>query len=388
MLAFFAYPLQLNAVIFTGVIALVAAMLSMGLFSLVVGVLLFAMVIRYGFRALELQSQGSQQAPAINEVIGGEGATFFKLIGVYLVFSGVLDWLASAGLFMAVAAAGLFYLMLPASIINLAITHSLRSAINPLALFSLMARLGWTYIGMVLVTTIVSSGPGYLIGILFTPRGGEDFEMTRAFLFVSTAIFIYFNNVVYAIMGYVVYQHQEDLGYFSEDDSAGDETDHKKLVLAEIDILMREGRFDDAKVFLVAAVSEFKTDIDIHCRYHQFLVATADKEKLIEHTNNTLPGLLKGNFLHEAGDIYLETIKVDKTYRLKSEKARIKLAEELFKRRKYKLALLQVVNMHKSSPNFAGIPEAYLLAAKIFSEGLNDDASALKLLNFLRTRPK
>jgi len=221
------------------------------------------------------------------------------------------------------------------------------------------------------------------LDIFFTEDALENESDLRIAMFVGALLFTYFNIVSYAIMGYVIYQRQGELGYTSNEDEDDEPTDQKLLRLAEVDILMREGRYDDARSHLLGIVNDYSLDSVVLERYHAFLIATKDKERLAKSTEQLVTQLLKNRRNDAAANAYLATVLQVPDFRIQGAECRFRLAKALYAKGQFKPVLAVLQNLHKDAPGFAAIPEAYFMAAKCFSEGMNDDVRALKMLDFV-----
>src|SRR5690606_1715989 len=110
---------------------------------------------------------------------------------------------------------GFITLAMPASIMLLAVDKSVRRALNPLAQLSLMTALGWPYLLLWFCMQIISAGPYYsfdlLLGVL------PDTLVIPMLVAVS----VYFTFVLYTMLGYVLFEYQQELGFSTlvDDDS-------------------------------------------------------------------------------------------------------------------------------------------------------------------------
>lgn len=384
---FFLYPLQLQPLLLLGLVTLAAFILPASLLGVGLAILFLALVLRYNCLVLERRSLGDRQAPAVMEVVGGQDHIFLKLVGVYLGYGLLASTLGRWGVTGAITGWLLFYIVSLASVMLLATSRSLRTALNPVELASLIGKLGWTYVAMFLVISLISAGPGYIVGLL--AGQGEQLSQLRV-LWVQAGLaasFTYFNIVTFALMGYVLYQRQGELGYFALEE-AEEAPDERELELAQADIFLREGRYEDAARFLAAAMEEYPDDLDIRERYQRLLVARGEREKWLQHTPRLLVQLLNARQDRRAAEVYLELLGVESGYRPPQLQVRLLLAKELFRMGRHKPAAFLLHNAHKEWPGNPELADAYFLAAKVYAEGLNEDRKGLQLLQYLtRTFP-
>jgi len=388
---FFAYPFSVNGGLFLALLALLA-ILSFTLFSpsgllfLLPVFVIGSLVIRQGLRVIEFCSQGRSRPPSILELFDGNPTTL-KMLGMILAYGMGVAALGHLGLLGIVAIVGLSAL-LPASIMLLAIYGSLRDALDPLQVIGLAARTGWSYLGLIVVLVITSQGPQRAIELLPDTTLAYLAENSPAVLgamfVVGTA---YFNMVMGAMMGYLLFQHHHELGIRPGDEHAVAPVDTRALELARAVILVRESRFEDAIKHMAGTVADYPNDVQVLDYYHKLLCQSGgEADRVVRHTERYLQALLdmgRQNRMVAA----LETARrAVPQYQPKSIALRRALAEQYFLQRQFKPAIALLAMLHKEAPQDDGLPAAYYLLARIYSEGMRDDAKALMILDFVLER--
>jgi tetratricopeptide (TPR) repeat protein len=385
---FFAYPLQLNGWLFLALLAIltIASARLFDVHGLLVWVPIFiiaSLVIRQGLRVIEFCSKGRSRPPSIPELFDGNPTTL-KLVGLMLVYSmlvGVLGRLGLAGHLAIICLSGL----LPASVMLLAIHGSLREALNPAQVIQLAARTGWSYLGLILVLLLVSQGPAQAISLV--PATTLEYlaiyspHVLIAMFVVSTA---YFNMVMGAMMGYLLFQHHEDLGIRPDDAHATQALDYRALEMARAVILVRESRYDDALRQMAGIAADYPNDLEVLEYHHKLLCQPGrDPDRVAQHTERYLQVLVDT----QRKDRLLATLeaarRVIPQYKPNSIALRRALAEEYFRQRQFKPAIALLNLLHKEAPRSEELPAAYHLVARIYSEGLHDDEKALMILDFV-----
>jgi hypothetical protein len=385
---FFAYPFSVNGAIFLALLAILA-ILSFKLFStsslliLLPVFVIGSLVIRHGLRVIEFCSQGRARPPSIAELFDGNPTTL-KMVGLMLAYGAAVvalarfGWLGTGGI---VCLSGL----LPASIMLLAIHGSLRSALDPIAVVQLAARTGWSYIGLVLLLMVTSQGPQQALRLLpdTTLRyfAQHSPEVLVAILVVSTA---YFNMVMGAMMGYLLFQHHQDLGIAPDQAHAAAPSDQRALALARAVILLRESRYEDALRQTAGTLADYPNDLPVLAYHHKLLCAAgSEPDRVAQHTERYLQALADAQRKRGLVAVLEAARRVLPQYRPHSLALRRALAEEYFLERKCKPAIALLAMMHKEAPGSSEVPAAYFLLARIYSEGVRDDGKALMILDFL-----
>lgn len=385
---FFAYPFSLNGGIFLAVLAaLTIASVKLfdtsGLLVLLPIFIIGSLAIRQGLRVIEFCSQGRSRPPSIPDLFDGNPTTL-KMLGLILAYGmlvrslGHLGWF---GLGAIICLSGL----LPASIMLLAIHGSLRDALNPVQVIQLAARTGWSYLGLVLVLIITAQGPHQAIALLPAATLRQLAEHSPHVLLVmfvvSTA---YFNMVMGAMMGYLLFQHHQDLGILPDDEHATAPADKRALDLARAVIFVRESRYEDALRHMAGMVADYPNDIPVLEYHHKLLCELGgDPERVAQHTERYLKALVGAQRKGRLVGVLEAARRVVSHYQPGSIAVRRALAEEYFLQRQFKPAIALIGMLHKEAPTSDELPAAYYLLARIYSEGVRDDAKAVMVLDFL-----
>jgi len=385
---FFTYPFALNGILFLlllGVLTMATARLfsNAGPWVFLPIFIVGSLVIRHGLRVIEFCSQGRPRPPGIHDLFDGNPTTF-KMLGLMLAYGMLVASMGRLGLIGFVAIVGAS-LLLPASIMLLAIHGSLREALNPILAIDLAARTGWSYVGLLLVLFITAQGPEQAIGLL--PEATLDYfasqgpDVLLTLLVVSTA---YFNMVMGAMMGYLLFQHHRALGIQADDEHAAAPADARALELARAVILVREARYQDALRQMAGMVADYPDDLEV-LEYHHKLLCEAgdDAERVVQHTERYLRALQARQRNSRLVPAVEAARRIAPHYQPASIALRRALAEEYFRLRQYKSAIALLGMLHKEAPTSDELPGAYYLLARIYSEGLRDDGKAIMILDFV-----
>ena len=385
---FFAYPFALNGIVFLALLAaltIASAKLfpTPGLLLLLPIFIGVSLIVRHGLRVIEFCSQGRSRPPGILELFDGNAATL-KMLGMMLAYGMMVAALGNLG----VVGIGLIFCvscLLPASIMLLAIHGSLRDALSPIQVIQLAARTGWSYLGLVVVLIITAQGPQQAIALL--PEGtlenlAEKSPHLLVALFVTSTA--YFNMVMGAMMGYLLFQHHQDLGIQPGEEHAGAPSDKRALEMARGVILVRESRYEDALRQMAGAVADYPDDLDMLEFHHKLLCESGGQpDRVVQHTERYLQVLLDGRRKKRMVAALEAARRVVPGYLPKSIAVRCALAEEYFVQRQFKQAIALIGMLHKEAPSSDELPAAYYLLARIYSEGVRDDGKSVMVLDFL-----
>ena len=122
----------------------------------------------------------------------------------YLIEWAALDLFDLPGYYLAVIVTAL---ATPAAIMVLAMEDNLFHALNPATLASVIARIGMPYFIMFALFYLLSIAQGTMLGILY------KYIDPSLSLAVYSFITMYFYLIMFNMMGYVLYQYHEELGF-------------------------------------------------------------------------------------------------------------------------------------------------------------------------------
>ncbi len=203
---FFAYPFHLRPLLLMLVLTSVGVFFAEFPFT---NLILWVILIKYCYAVLRNTVQGNLQPPALSyEVLGKDVGQAFKQIALFFLMGGALVLIVAAfGVNIGYLCLFLGILLTPAMIIVLVVSDSLINALNPVAFMTVAYRIGWGYLLMYLFLSFLSAAPAFLASNFtsFLP------PMVR--LFLLTAASQYYTIISYSLMGYVILQYHEEIGY-------------------------------------------------------------------------------------------------------------------------------------------------------------------------------
>ncbi len=380
--AFFKYPFHSNGILFLAAVMLVGSIMTAigGIITLAGMIFSLAAITKYGFMVIEQTARGDFNPPAWNKAFSGDLSIFFKQIGVQIVFGVFLAAVSFLGseLFNFLASLIVIFLM-PASLMVFAMEEDIGSAVSPTHLLEFISRIGGAYFILYVFLILFSMAHVGFFSLLW----GEVPETWLAPLFVSASL--YFMLVAYHLMGYVIFQYQSALGFVSEDEKT---VERRMKAIdpfdARIDVLAKEGRYEDCLKVFKKALHYHPNDFKKHDNLSKILVALDHREAALEHGNSYLTKL------HQVGDdarlyfLYSYYQQLDPEFLPDDPGVRHVIAEQLYGRGKYDQVIKMLAKMHKLYPNYQDVPGAYYLLAETLFFGKGAGDKALQFLGFIQ----
>ncbi len=389
--AIFAWPLQRIPLLFmlalSGLGLLVAFLLGDSLFGWLLGnVVLYAVFLKYAYVVLENTAQGHLDPEPITwNTIAEELELPFKQLFILFLIGAINNSLyrtGGGGLMLA----GMFLtaLLLPASIMVLAIERRLLAAINPIILIDVMRRIGMPYLLLWLFLFLLISGLNETSAYLYH-------YLPVAFAMPLDGLLgNYVTLVVFQLLGYTLYQYHEALGFpvTAEETApaASAAAEAADEPLREVEILFHEGRLEEARARLQALIEQAPGNMACRERLHRLLLNQQDIPGLRQHSAEYVSRLLLHGKPSEALRVFTEAYRVDREFKFGDAKQRHRMAELLANNGQDRAALALLNNLHRDFPQYAGVPDAYRLVARLLSEKFNQDERARQVLDFIEQR--
>lgn len=380
------WPLALNLLLCGGIYLFSGP----GLFSGLMRLLFYAMLLKYSFSALRATAKGTLVAPPIShETVSSELGQVFKQFVLYGVLVVAAVYLAAR---VGPVAGGIFsfaaLLYVPAMIIMLAASNSLFAALNPMLFGPLAFRIGTGYLIMYFFLTILAGAPTalWLSVLQHLP------ESLRSFL--SLFAFNFYTIITYHLMGYVILQYHDEIGYEVEYDDfreAGDtdkdrEASPEQHLLSRVNILIKEGALDEAlELIRVKFRYEPLTDPELTERYFDLVQLKNRADILRDRGAEMLRLLIDAKRKQKAGEVYVALSAADPSFAPDSGDL-FKIAGWLNETGKYRESLGAYNRFVKSNPEHESLPMAYFAAARLFNERLGKPEKARETLLWMQKK--
>lgn len=375
---FFLYPFRPQPVIFIMVLALLTVSMGSWFF---VGIISTVVMLKYSYAVLERTAKGQLTPPPISfSLLNDDLGQVFKQLAILIIAFGLAPGFVVS--YLGPLAGIIFWMLailcLPAMIMCLVATGSLLHALNPVVFIGVIFRIGGNYLLMYLFLLFLMEAPSILVRQFagFIP-GGLAF-------FIYAAAKNYYMVMVYNLMGYTLLQYHEEIGFevdYEEAmaDQAPIATDPHAVLLGEVDMLIKEGKIDEA-IALVKGDSEGGiTDLKLAGKYYNLLKFKKAWPELLEHAVVFLDLLADDNRKEEATKVYIECLKLKKDF-LPHPDALFKVGKWLAWEKEPKLGFNLLVRFTKAYPDHPLLPEVYFFLGKFLHTRMKDTEKARQVL--------
>jgi hypothetical protein len=348
-----------------------------GLLTLIV----YASAYKFAFEILRSTADGEVEPPE-NSVAVGNGVVW-KLLGLQLAFLFVVGMAFAAGgplLGFAMMIAIVF--MQPGCMMSLAIDGSFGRAIDPTTAFAIMARIGWPYLAVFALL--------FVIQVSAATAGGWLSKMMPALFgdLVSMAFFLWGLFAAFHLMGYLVYQYHEVLGYEPEAHARAlpKQADRDADLLERTEAQVRDGRIDDAVALLRDEIRSRAVTPAVHELYRRLLRQAGEARDAEEHARLYLNLLMNEKQDRKALGLLREALDANPDF----VPMQVEHGEQLATRAKLsaqaQLALDAWQALLRAQPRNPNAPRWGLEAAMILTERFGRDADARTLLERARAQ--
>lgn len=378
----FKYPITSNALPIIIGVAVLSTLLSFVPFAAIWQLLLAASMVSYCFACLEGTAKGQMLAPDITKAYEGGLILLLKLFGIFGIAS-VFVGLAFAlvGMKLGIILAFISISCIPAGIILLSVSDDFLHAINPRNQLNLVSAIGWPYGLLLCFILMMSASVSSIHSLVF-------FDANILTMILTSVISNFYMVVMFHIMGYMIYQYQDVLGFSARADHGDvlkqkERSDGEKL-LQQAEMAMKDGDAHQALEHLIRGVKQFP-----------------ETEKFKEFALELLLGTKNTDYLDEFGSFYLEhLIDTNQDFQLtaiykrirqqhasfKSDKApvRFMLASRLLAAGDFTQTIIVLNGLHKDFPEFEQLSEAFQMMSQALSHIPGKEAQAEQAMKLSR----
>jgi hypothetical protein len=383
---FFAYPFQLRPLGFILILPLIAVIL---IDIPLVTFFLSVIQLKYCFDILNNTANGCLKAPEVSYSfeLDDIGMVFkqYAIIVVSGIVTGVI--FKELGVVPGTLCAGLLVLLMPAMIIGLAISKNLSAALNPISSITLATRIGGSYLLMCLFLLLLLFAPGYVLSYV----GQAMAERLR--LFVSNAATLYYMVISYNLMGYVILQYHEAIGYevgiddfveqgeaFKDEDSPPPkERETAESIISRAETLIKAGRTDDALWVMDNWLRTKGPDKALSERYYNLLKITRKGPEMLSYAQKHLDLLAAAGEKDATCAVYKECISSDPEFTPNPE-VLFKVGQWQIDTGDPRSGAETLVRFLKANKEHGLVPNAYFSLARCFHEKLNNSIRAEQIL--------
>lgn len=371
------YPLQGEALFTIAVLALARLLGYAPMLGMWLNLLVTVMVLKYAAEVLFRTANGRMEAPTGYTTEDEAGWALVKT-QVLLVVIAILGAVAAAWLgqpWLAIAVLAFVALGTPGALISAAIDQNHWVAINPVLWINVMARLGWPYFVAAVLCGVITISEWNAQDLL-VPALPEPIGLVLFYL-----ISHYATVVVFHLMGYLVYQYHDQLGFEVEERVVLKRpADLDQDVLDRAETLAADGNTAGAEELLRDHIRERGGTDGVHLRYRKLVRLRGDNPALLKHSREYLNVLLARDDVRKAVDVFRECRELDAGFWPMDPEQVHKLAQKASDMGQAEAALRFTSGFHKAFPRHKDIARNYLLAAKLLAERFNQETKATELL--------
>ncbi|MBB3802716.1 hypothetical protein FHR47_002995 [Xanthomonas arboricola] len=374
------YPLRGSALYALIALTLCSALLVLpGILKLLVMGVLGMATYTYAFDILRHTADGQADAPRLG--YNSFDSAVLRLILLAIALGIVIGASAVvAGPFGLTIAYVATLLLLPGMLISLAIDGSLRRALNPAVSIDMAMRIGWPYLAAYgLLYVIQGSGTAAaFIALTYLP------PIVREATTLVASIWALFAS--FHLMGYLVYQYHEALGYTPSGGDVQERADPDQRLLDEAEHHVREGHTDEAFQAVRGAVRSRAVSLAVHELYQRLLRQHHRSDELHEHTRHYINRLLQERQERRALALQREALDSDPAFTpLLPEQATL-LAERAKMAGQFQLATDGLLAAIAAWPRDPMLPSWSLDAGLMLAERFGRDDQARALLQHATER--
>ena len=381
---FFVYPFFFKPLILNVVLCVLTYFfMGCGVVDVLVRFAIWGVWLKYSFASLQTTAKGNLTPPPITlDNISNNFEDVFKQLVLYLILIvGLIFITAATTPFFGIILAVVCFTCLPAMIILLVSTGSMVQALNPVAFTVLPFRIGWGYLIMYFFLAILAGAPAAL------------FKMTAPFIpgLLLPFLIIFFQNyytlISYNLMGYVLLQYHEEIGYdvdyedfVTEESGSTPDVSAMSPFLNEVEIRIKDGEYEQAENMLEKEIRENSSkDLDVLGRYYELLKLGKKTSQIPVHGKLYLEELIKAEDKDTACRVFLECTRIDNQF-APSPKAFVKLAGWLKNTGHIKEAIRAYAAFNRIYSKDPMVPIVCFRAAELFNDRLGQKAKADTLL--------
>ena len=185
-------------------------------------------------------------------------------------------------------------------------------------------------------------------------------------------------------MGYMIYQYQEELGFVTQ--LPGNFREKRKSVvengLTHIDILIKEGRYDEAVNIFKNLSESYPDDENLIQNFFELLLATRDKETIHSISEKYLNSLINKGIDDKVSIAFQRISSVIDGFKPLTAEQRYRVAKILHNKGNYKQSVFLINGIHKDFPKHSILGTAFVLMADSLDNMPNMQSQAQKCRDF------
>lgn len=385
--AFFRYPFHTDPLMVIAICTLVPIVAPANFIGLIIWLVLALALFKYTYAVIKHTAEGHLKPPSVSVAFTGSGFDIVILQLLVFVLMGALVAAAAmiGGAILMLLALAFVILALPASIMVLAMERSVGAAVNPMNLAVLISRIGTPYFLLY----------GYLILLTLASGAAQDFAVNHFPLWVAQPLAGFLNStftlILFHMLGYLLFQYQEELGFASDlqdDDTETDNLhrDRSTRFDADLDMNLKDGNYDRVQSMLIETLKRDRDDPKRIGQLYQLLTARQATAELYRYHPRLMAWLAQR---HDGDGLsqLMQTLQASEPgFQVDDPELAVQCAGTLYHRGHHKPALRLLQDFHKRFPDSDQLAPAYLIAAQALANGLQQWEKASAFLAFIKKR--
>ncbi len=380
----FLYPFGLYPLMLMVALAFADIILRhLGLIGLLGAMLVWGVRVKYSYETLKFSARGDLRPPPINaQTISEDFSQVFKqfllLICVGLAFIAISIYL---GLVIGILYLIFLLLFLPAIWILLVTTNSVIAALNPVLFVQLAVRIGRGYLLMYFFLLLL------LIAPIFLAVNIIGYMPPALHIFLISMGETYYSIIFYHLMGYVLLQYSDAIGYevefadFHDPQQAGPvaAVSAVEQLRAQIDPMVKDGRLEEAVQTVRQAIEAGRVNgAEMRAHYYKLLKAAGQTKEMVSEGQMLVEAYVKAARKAEACQVYLDCAAAKEL--AVAPALLMKLGSWLNESGQHQDAIGAYNRLIKTDPASPLVPKAYFQAAQVLHHGLRQTPKARKIL--------
>ena len=250
-----------------------------------------------------------------------------------------------------------------------------------------------------LLNGMLSIGVDYLLAGLFLFAGFLGVSLLASIIYDLMPDFMAFPLAAMAVgwfwlmmthlLGYLVCQHREALGYVSpatDELSVRQRRSRRPEEERRLGVWLREGKFEKVTGHYKLKLEKSPDLMALNEQYGRLLAALGRDEEQLEHGAKFIDLLMKNQQEFRAIETYKRYRALSPSFRPATAASTWQLAKLLDENDQSKMAINLLLDQHKRTPTWPGLAEAYLFVARLLKEKMNLGGKAEQYLRFVETR--
>lgn len=368
------YPLQGAALWSLIALTLCGLLAMLPVVGWIIGILTWLAIYRYAFEILRHTANGHLEPPE-HTLEAGDGAVLRLLLLTILLFVPVIAVaVLTRSLPLTALVAVAVVLLQPGCVISLAMDGSLRRALNPMVPLTLATRIGWPYLaafGLLFVIQASAATADHWLGEYLPPVVAD---------LAATAVSIWGLFATFHLMGYLVYQYHDRLGFEPDAHDAPGRDDPDGRLLADAEARVAEGELAQAMQLLRGEIRSRAVGLPVHELYHRLLRQGGQGDELREHARQYLSRLMHERQERRALALSREMLDLQPDFVPAQQEHAVALVERARLAGQYRLCTDLLLAMLGHWPRAPLAPHWQLEAAMLLAERFGEDEPARELL--------